>query len=130
MAKKKKASRPKPRARKQRVKNPTLEHILSECALAVGRGVGSRGSKDIGEDASAQWLRHFAIKFKKALRRGESWKASRTNVLTVAFNMGQFASDQAAGTTITAVEAEAAARNAEHDPACPVTAPGGGRFCA
>lgn len=126
MAKKKKVSPHKARARK--VKNPTLAHVLSECAIATGRGVESRGSKVIGEDAAAQWLKHFQGKFKKALKR-ESWAAGRTNVLAVAFTMGQFASDQTTGTTITAVEAEAAAKTAEHDPQCPVK-PGSGRFCA
>jgi hypothetical protein len=64
-----------------------------------------------------------------ALRAGFSWKKARANVLTVATNMGEAASNLEPTQVIMAGAAKAAAVKAKDDPACPPPAPGSGRFC-
>ena len=107
----------------------TVEAILVECGIAVGRGVGHRGTKEISQEAADTWRNAFRPGILGALREGFSWKKARANVLTVATNMGEAASDLEPTQVITAEAAKAAAVRAKDDPACPAPAPGSGRFC-
>ena len=90
----------KKRSTQRRVKNPTTDVILHECALAIGQGVAKAGAIDIDSAASLFWQKHYApfvIKARKALL----WKIARKNVLTVANHLGQVAAQNSNGVTIT-----------------------------
>jgi hypothetical protein len=129
---KKTARRPSDRGRKppKPVDEKKVEAILLECALAVGRGVGHRGTKEISPQAAETWRKIFRPDIIGALRDGFSWNKARTNALTVATHMGETASDLEPSQVITKQTAKTAAVKAKNDPACPPPNPGSGRFCS
>lgn len=132
MSKKSKRPLKKPRAKSSApaAEELKVEAILAECALAVGRGVGSTNNNPIEPDAVAAWIKIFRPSILGALRDGLKFSASRSNVLTVAEIMGKNASTLAGSNTISKANAEQAARDAKNDPNCPVLPPGSGRWCA
>jgi hypothetical protein len=125
--------RPRPPTRARKPPKPIdelkVEAILQDCAIAVGRGVGHRGSKEVSFEASEFWRRKFRPGIIGALREGLSWQKARKNALIVATHMGEAASDLEPTQVITEAAAKAAAEAAQTDPACPPPAPGSGRFC-
>lgn len=109
--------------------NPSKTFILLECAVAVGRGVESKGSKKVSPEAVKEWRKFFSQGIQDALDANFPWSLSRANALKVARHMGQIASRKATGGIITKKEAKAAAEEVKKDKACPSPG-GGGRFCA
>jgi hypothetical protein len=107
----------------KRVVNPrTLEGILVECAIEVGRGVG--GSVTVSEDALKYWRTTFRATIKRALSQGESWKKAKGTVLLLARIMGSLSAAKA--NPITKTAAKDAADAVRKDPRCPR---GRGKFC-
>jgi len=122
MAKKaKKAAKKK----KKKVSDRTLEAILIECALEVGRGVASTAT--ISDAARKYWHSDFRRSIKKALADGEKWSKGKVTVLPLSFKMGAHAASLAKG-TIGKPEAKTAADAVKRDPIC--GPPGSGKFCS
>ncbi|HEY2434905.1 MAG TPA: hypothetical protein VGI12_19695 [Vicinamibacterales bacterium] len=109
----------------RRVKNPTTDVILHECALAVGQGIAAAGAINVHPAAAEFWQKRYAP-FVRVARKALPWKVARTNVLTVANHLGQVAAQKSDGVTITLQNAKDATQAVLNDPACPA---GGGRFC-
>ena len=78
-------------------KNPSKTLILLECAVAVGRGVESRGAKKVSPEAVKEWRRFFSQGIQDALDANFPWSLSRANALKVAKHMGQIAAGMAEG---------------------------------
>jgi hypothetical protein len=114
----KKTSRP--------VSDRTLEAILIECALEVGRGVASTAT--ISDAARKYWHSEFRRTIKKALREGERWKKGRLKVKPLSVKMGAHAASLAKSGVIGKAEAKTAADAIKIDPTC--GPPGSGKFCA
>ena len=123
MAKKKKN---KKKDKKDASQVTPLETILTECALAVGRGVGAGVS--ISAAASDYWLATFKVTISKALANGGDWSQDRKKVLGLAVKMGQLSVIFGTGTTVDLAAAEQAAKLVRKDQTCPGGA-GGGRWC-
>ena len=81
---KKKTSRRMTAVRKTsgRVDPKKVEAILVECALAVGAGVGHKGTKGISPEAADTWRKIFRPSIVRALREGNSWPKARANALS------------------------------------------------
>ena len=114
----KKTSRP--------VSDRTLEGILIECALEVGRGVASTAT--ISDAARKFWHSEFRRTIKKALREGERWSKGRRRVKPLSVQMGAHAASLATSGVIGKAEAKTAADAIKKDPTC--GPPGSGKFCA
>lgn len=114
------------KAKKAKVSERTLENIMVECALAVGRGVGS--NVEISDAARKYWHARFRRTVKRALADRVSWTSGRRKVLMVAVTMGGNAAGLAKSGTIGKAEAVTAADQAKDDPRCRVGA-GAGKFC-
>jgi hypothetical protein len=114
------------KAKKATVLARTLENIMVECAVAVGRGVGS--TVEVSDAARKYWHARFRRTVKRALADRVSWKRGRKKALTVAVAMGANAAQLAQSGTIGKAEAVTAADQAKEDPRCRVGA-GAGKFC-
>ena len=126
MAKKAKQPAAKKTAKRKRpVSDKTLEAILIECALAVGRGVATPAT--ISDEARKLWHSRFRRTIKRALGDGESWKKGRLVVLPLSTQMGARAAQLAGNGVISKAHATQAADEISKDPACP---PGRGKFCS
>lgn len=108
------------------VSDRTLEGILIECALEVGRGVGSTAT--ISDAARKYWHSEFRRTIKKALRQGERWSKGRRKVKPLSVKMGAHAASLANSGVIGKAEAKTAADAIKIDPTC--GPPGSGKFCA
>lgn len=107
---------------KREVNPRTLEGILIECAIEVGRGVG--GTVTVSPEALKYWKTLFRRTIKRALSKGESWKGAKPTVLLLAKVMGGLAAAKA--NPITKTAAKQAADAVRADPRCPR---GMGKFC-
>jgi hypothetical protein len=108
------------------VSERTLEAILVECALEVGRGVA--GTATISDAARKYWHSEFRRTIKKALRDGERWSKGRRKVKPLSVKMGAHAASLAKSGVIGKTEAKTAAEAIKIDPTC--GPPGSGKFCA
>jgi len=108
------------------VADRTLEAILVECALEVGRGVA--GTATISDAARKFWHSDFRRSIKKALRDGERWSKGRRKVKPLSVKMGAHAASLAKSGVIGKAEAKAAADAIKKDPTC--GPPGSGKFCS
>jgi len=108
------------------VSDRTLEAILVECALEVGRGVA--GTATISDAARKFWHSDFRKRIKKALREGERWSKGRRRVKPLSVKMGTHAASLAKSGVIGKAEAKTAADAIRQDPTC--GPPGSGKFCA
>lgn len=108
------------------VSDRTLEAILVECALEVGRGVA--GAATISDAARKFWHSDFRKSIKNALRKGERWKIGRLKVKPLSVKMGTHAASLAKSGVIGKAEAKTAADAIKKDPTC--GPPGSGKFCA
>ena len=109
----------------RKVSDKRLEGILIECALAVGRGVGS--AVTISDTARKYWHTDFRRSIKRALGLGEKWKDARKLVLPLATKMGTHAATLATSGVILKPAAVTAADAIKKDKACP---PFQGKFCS
>jgi hypothetical protein len=109
----------------RKVSDRTLEGILIECALEVGRGIGTTAT--ISDAARKYWHSDFRRSIKKALRQGERWKIGRLKVKPLSVKMGAHAASIAKG-VIGKAEAKTAADAIKKDPTC--GPPGSGKFCS
>lgn len=81
-----------------------VEHVLSDCFLAVGQSIGMRTTVDY--DAIVWWHDHFRTKFLAAMRRhGDRWLQDREGVTGVGWMLAQRAVRHAAGRDSIHVEA-------------------------
>lgn len=117
-AKKTAAKKPRP------VSDKTLEKILIECALSVGKGVGPTAK--ISDEARKFWHSRFRKSIRRALADGERWATARLIVVPLAKKMGARAASLAGAGPIGKSHAKQAADEIKVDPACP---PGRGKFC-
>ena len=109
----------------RKVSDKTLEGILIECALAVGRGVGS--AVTISDTARKYWHTDFRKSIKHALGSGEKWKDGRKLVLPLSTKMGAHAATLATSGVILKPAAVTAADAIKNDRACPSTQ---GKYCS
>ncbi|MGE0360744.1 MAG: hypothetical protein AB7H93_09655 [Vicinamibacterales bacterium] len=114
------------KAAKKKVSDRTLEAILIECALEVGRGVAATAT--ISDAARKYWHSDFRRSIKKALADGEKWSKGKVTVLPLSFKMGAHAASLAKSGTIGKPEAKTAADQIKRDPTC--GPPGSGKFCS
>ena len=108
------------------VSDRTLEAILIECALEVGRGVSTTAT--ISDAARKYWHSEFRRTIKKALREGERWSKGRRKVKPLSVKMGAHAASLAKSGVIGKAEAKTAADAIKIDPTC--GPPGSCKFCA
>ena len=81
-----------------------VEHVLSDCFVAVGQSIGMRTTVDY--DAIVWWHDHFRTKFLAAMRRhGDRWLQDREGVTGVGWMLAQRAMRHAAGQDSIHVEA-------------------------
>ena len=108
----------------KKLKNPPLEAILVDCAIATGRGLGS---KSLSLGAAELWTTTYKKSIANALHNGGVWKTDRTPVILMAIKLGRQAK-RLAGTskTISKANARQAAKIISNDPTCGA---GGGRYC-
>jgi len=105
--------------------NPSVDSILAECAIAIGRGLGS---KPASPAAVERWRVKYRQSIGDALSKGLKWSPSRRKaVLLMSIKLGRTARRLAAGKKqITVGAANKASKIISNDPICP---PGSGRFC-
>jgi hypothetical protein len=104
--------------------NPSVDSILAECAIAIGRGTGSK-------PASAAAVERWRVKYRQsigdALTQGLKWSRHRKGVLLMSIKLGRTARRLASGKPqITVGAANKASRIIANDPTCTA---GSGRFC-
>ena len=104
-------------------RNPPVAAILIECALAVGRGVGS---KEVLPAASEFWRLRYEQSIANALFNGGNWSTDRRAVLLMSLKLGRKARSLAGAGKITKTVAKKAAVIIAQDPTCGA---GGGRYC-
>jgi hypothetical protein len=106
------------------VAKPTVDSILAECAIAIGRGIGSK-------PATPAAVERWRVKYKKsigdALVNGAKWSRDRKGVLLMSVKLGRTARDLAgAAPAITVGTANKASKIIANDPTCMA---GSGRYC-
>lgn len=101
----------------------TVDSILAETAIALGRGIGS---KDVVPAAVEFWRVTYEKSIGDALANKAVWKDDRRAVLLMSIKLGRTAR-RLAGDRITKANAKKATRIISKDPTCGA---GGGRYCA
>ena len=104
-------------------KNPPIETILVECAIATGRGLGT---KKASPGAADFWTGVYKKSIANALHNGGVWTDDRNAVLLMALKLGRRAKLLAATKTVTKANAKKASKIIAADPTCGA---GGGRYC-
>jgi hypothetical protein len=105
-------------------KNPPIEAILVECAIATGRGLGT---KKASPGAADFWTGVYKTSIANALHNGGVWSDDRNAVLLMALKLGRRAKLLAGtGKTVTKANAKKASKIIAADPTCGA---GGGRYC-
>ena len=105
-------------------KNPPIEAILVDCAIATGRGIGS---KQVALKAAEFWAATYKTSILDALHNGGVWKDDRRAVLLMSLKLGREAKRQAGSKkVISLANAKKATRIIQADPTCGA---GGGRYC-
>jgi hypothetical protein len=100
----------------------TVNSILAECAIAIGRGIGS---KPIQPKAVAFWRVKYEKSIGDALNNGAVWKKDRKGVLLMSIKLGRTAR-RLAGAKIGVANAKKASKIIANDPTCQA---GSGRYC-
>ena len=100
----------------------TVNSILAECAIALGRGIGS---KPIAPDAVAFWRVKYEVSIGDALHNGAVWKNDREAVLLMSIKLGRKAR-QLAAKKVGVANAKKASKIIANDPTCQA---GSGRYC-
>jgi hypothetical protein len=101
----------------------TIDSILAETAVALGRGIGS---KEILPAAVEFWRSTYRKSIGDALANGAKFKDDRRAVLLMSIKLGRTAR-RLAGKKITKADAKKATKINSNDPTCGA---GGGRYCA
>jgi len=106
------------------VAKPTVDSILAECAIAIGRGIGS---KPATAAAVESWRVRYHESIASALLNGAKWSRDRKGVLLMSVKLGRTARELAgAEPAITVGVANKAAKIIANDPTCTA---GSGRYC-
>lgn len=104
--------------------NPSVDSILAECAIAIGRGIGS---KPVSPAAVEFWRVKYRKSIGDALVNGAKWSRDRKGVLLMSVKLGRTARRLASGKpTITMGIAKRASTIIANDPTCTA---GSGRYC-
>lgn len=107
-----------------RKKNPPIEAVLVEVAVATGRGAGA---KKLASEAAQFWAKKYKRTIAEAFFNGGVWEDDRAAVLIMARKLGREAKRLAgASATISLPNAKKASKKISMDPTCGA---GGGRYC-
>jgi hypothetical protein len=106
------------------VAKPTVDSILAECAIAIGRGIGS---KPTAPAAVERWRVKYRKSIGDALVNGANWPRDRKGVLLMSVKLGRTARQLARGKPQISVGiANKASKIIANDPTCTA---GSGRYC-
>jgi hypothetical protein len=102
----------------------TVDFILADTAIAVGRGVGS---KEVVPAAVKFWRATYRKSITEAIKNGAVYKDDRRAVLLMSVKLGRTARRLAKKGKVTKAVAKKATKIISNDPTCGA---GGGRYCA
>lgn len=103
---------------------PTVDSILAECAIAIGRGIGS---KPVAPEAVERWRVKYYKSIGDALFNHAKWSKDRKGVLLMSIKLGRTAKQLASGKPfITLGIANKASKIIANDKTCTA---GSGRYC-
>jgi len=105
-------------------RNPPVNAILVECAIAVGSGLGD---KAVPTSVGKFWATKYERSIKAALAHGGIWSRDRRGVLVMSKKLGRTARRLAASDeSVSLAVARRASALIARDPLCPG---GGGKYC-
>jgi hypothetical protein len=106
------------------VAKPTVDSILAECAVAIGRGTGSKPATPAAVEC---WRVKYNKSIGEALLNGAKWSRDRKGVTLMSVKLGRTARQLASGKpTITVGIAKKASKIIANDTTCTA---GSGRYC-
>lgn len=112
--------------KKKGKKNPTVEALLVDTAIATGRGLGL---KSPSQGAVDFWAKLYKKSYANQLQRPTDWETDRPKVLMQAIKLGRKAKTLAGSNkTITKAIAKKASKFIAKDKNC-VPKPGAGKYC-
>jgi hypothetical protein len=101
----------------------TVDQILADTGIALGKGIGN---KPVALAAVEFWRVMYKQTIQEALDNGADYKKDRKAVLLMATKLGRTAKKLAGTGTITKAIAKKASKIIAQDPTCGA---GGGRYC-
>lgn len=111
-------------------KNPPLESLLVDAALAAGRGIGTM---KVSQGAIDVWAKGYKASFSTVLGTNPNWKKDRPKVLAQAVRLGRLARKLAQDekrVEITRQIAKRASKIIAQDKRChSILPPGSGKYC-
>ena len=111
-------------------KNPAVESLIVDAALAAGRGLGTMS---VSQGATDVWAEGYRKSFSRVLLTNPNWKKDRPKVLAQAVRLGRLARQLAKAegrTEITRKIAKKASKVIANDQRCnSILPPGSGKYC-
>ena len=111
-------------------RNPPVESLIVDAALAAGRGIGTMS---VSQGAIDVWAQGYMKSFSRVLGTNPNWKQDRPKVLAQAVRLGRLARQLAKKerrTEITRKIAKKASKIIANDKRCnSILPPGSGKYC-
>jgi len=111
-------------------KNPPVESLIVDAAIAAGRGLGAMG---VSQGAVDVWAKGYKASFSRVLGTTPNWKKDRPKVLAQGVRLGRLARKLAKAEgqkEISRKIAKKASKAIANDPRCnSILPPGSGKYC-